>query len=179
MKLVILDRDGVINKDSDDFIKSPDEWEAIPGSLESIARLTRAGHQVVLASNQSGIGRGLFDMDSLNAIHDKMRRLLEAHGGRIDAVFYCPHTAEADCACRKPKPGMFLSIAERFDVELTREIIAVGDSLRDLEAAATAGVTPALVLTGKGAKTRAECSLPKGTLIFDDLAAAVEHILSA
>ncbi|MDR2506902.1 MAG: D-glycero-beta-D-manno-heptose 1,7-bisphosphate 7-phosphatase [Candidatus Accumulibacter sp.] len=179
MKLIILDRDGVINKDSDGFIKSPDEWEAIPGSLESIARLTRAGHRVVLATNQSGIGRGLFDMDSLNAIHDKMRRSLDAHGGRIDAVFYCPHTAEADCACRKPKPGMFLSIAERFEVELAREIIAVGDSLRDLEAAAAAGVTPALVLTGKGAKTRAECGLPEGTLVFDDLAAAVEHILGA
>ena len=111
MKLVILDRDGVINYDSDQYIKSPGEWKPMPGSLEAIAKLTQAGYKVVIASNQSGIGRGLFDMDTLNAIHDKMHRAVQSLGGRIDAVFYCPHTSESKCSCRKPKPGMFLRLS--------------------------------------------------------------------
>jgi D-glycero-D-manno-heptose 1,7-bisphosphate phosphatase len=177
MKFVILDRDGVINKDSENFVKSPDEWEAIPGSLEAIATLTQAGYRVVLATNQSGIARGFFDMDTLNAIHNKMRDALLALGGRIDAIFYCPHAADANCECRKPKPGLFLSIAERFDIDL-EAVFAVGDSLRDLEAAVAAGAKPVLVLTGKGEKTRAEHALPEGTRVFDDLSAFAGHLLA-
>ncbi len=176
MKLVILDRDGVINFDSDRFIKSPAQWNPIPGSLEAIARLTQAGYRVVVASNQSGIDRGLFDMDTLNAIHDKMHRAVKAQGGKIDAIFYCPHSAESNCDCRKPKPGMFERIADCFNVDLANSY-AVGDSLRDLQAAVKAGAKPILVLSGKGKTTQAENTLPPGTLVFDDLAAAVEHIL--
>jgi D-glycero-D-manno-heptose 1,7-bisphosphate phosphatase len=175
MKLVILDRDGVINFDSAQFIKSPDEWKPIPGSLEAIARLNHAGYHVVVATNQSGIGRGLFDMATLNAIHDKMFRALGQHGGRIDAVFYCPCAAEANCDCRKPSPGMFRDIAQRFGVDLAGAP-AVGDSLRDLEAAHAVGAQPILVLTGKGEKTRAAGGLPPDTLIFADLAEAVARI---
>jgi D-glycero-D-manno-heptose 1,7-bisphosphate phosphatase len=177
MKLVILDRDGVINQDSDQFIKSPEEWKPVPGSLEAIAKLNHSGYRVVVASNQSGIGRGLFDMAALNAINDKMYRALGQLGGRIDALFYCPHAAEADCECRKPRAGMFLDIAQRFNVSLAG-VPSVGDSLRDLQAAATAGAQPMLVLTGKGRKTRAAGGLPEGTLVFADLAEAVRHIVS-
>ena len=175
MKLVILDRDGVINQDSDQFIKNTTEWKPIPGSLEAIAKLNHAGYHVVVASNQSGIGRGLLDMGALNAINDKMYRVLAQVGGRIDALFYCPHAAEANCDCRKPKPGMFIDIAQRFNVDLAG-VPSVGDSLRDLQAAATAGAQPILVLTGKGAKTKAAGGLPEGTPVFADLAEAVRHI---
>ena len=176
MKIVILDRDGVINFDSDNFIKSPAEWKPIPGSLEAIARLSQAGFHVVVASNQSGIDRGLFDMDTLNAIHDKMHRAVKAVGGRIDAIFYCPHSADSNCNCRKPKPGMFERIAGCFNIDLANAY-AVGDSLRDLQAAATSGAKPVLVLSGKGKATQADGGTPEGTLVFDDLAAVVEHIL--
>ncbi|HTS53208.1 MAG TPA: D-glycero-beta-D-manno-heptose 1,7-bisphosphate 7-phosphatase [Burkholderiales bacterium] len=177
MKLVILDRDGVINVDSDQFIKSPEEWKAIPGSLEAIARLNHAGYRVVVASNQSGIGRGLFDMAALNAINDKMYRALAQSGGRIDALFYCPHPAEANCSCRKPKPGMFQDIARRFNVDLA-EVPSIGDSLRDVQASAMAGALPMLVLTGKGAKTQAGGGLPTGTCVYRDLAEAVRAIIA-
>jgi D-glycero-D-manno-heptose 1,7-bisphosphate phosphatase len=177
MKLVILDRDGVINQDSDQFIKTPDEWKPIPGSLEAIAKLNHTGYRVVVASNQSGIGRGLFDMAALNAINDKMYRALGLFGGRIDALFYCPHAAEADCDCRKPKPGMFLDIAQRFNVSLIG-VPSVGDSLRDLQAAAAAGADPILVLTGKGKKTKAGGGLPDGTKVHADLAEAVRRIVA-
>jgi len=177
MKLVILDRDGVINYDSDQFIKSPEEWKPLPGSLEAIARLNHAGYRVVVASNQSGIGRGLFDMATLNAINDKMYKALSQVGGRIDALFYCPHPAEANCACRKPKPGMFEDIARRFNTSLL-EVLSVGDSLRDVEASATAGAQPVLVLTGKGKKTHTTGGLPPGTKVFDDLAAAVRAVIA-
>ncbi len=177
MKLVILDRDGVINQDSDQFIKNPDEWKPIPGSLEAIARLNHSGYRVVVASNQSGIGRGLFDMAALNAINDKMYRALGLFGGRIDALFYCPHAAEADCDCRKPRPGMFLDIAQRFNVSLSG-VPSVGDSLRDLQAASTAGAQSILVLTGKGKKTKAAGGLPEGTQTFADLAEAVRRIVA-
>jgi D-glycero-D-manno-heptose 1,7-bisphosphate phosphatase len=170
MKLVILDRDGVINVDSAQFIKSPDEWKPIPGSLEAIARLTQGGFRVVIATNQSGIGRGLFDMAALNAIHDKMHRAVGIAGGRIDAVFYCPHAADSTCACRKPKPGMLEEIARRFNVSL-EGVPTVGDSLRDLQAAAAVGAAPVLVKTGKGLKTAEAGGLPGGTQVFDDLAA--------
>ena len=178
MKLVILDRDGVINFDSEHFIKSPAEWKPIPGSLEAIARLTQAGCRVVVATNQSGIGRGLFDMDTLNAIHEKMHRAVQAQGGKIDAIFFCPHAASANCACRKPKSGMFERIGNCFNADLSAAY-AIGDSLRDLQAAAAVGAKPILVLTGKGEGTQAEAQLPEGTQIFPDLAAAVDHILTA
>jgi D-glycero-D-manno-heptose 1,7-bisphosphate phosphatase len=178
MKLVILDRDGVINFDSDHYIKSPAEWKPIPGSLEAIALLTQAGYRVVVASNQSGIDRGLFDMDMLNAIHDKMHQAVKAAGGRIDAIFFCPHSAESNCACRKPKPGMFERIAGCFNTGLG-DTHAIGDSLRDLQAAATAGAQPVLVLTGHGQETRDKGDIPEGTLVFDDLAAAVGQILKS
>lgn len=176
MKLIILDRDGVINHDSERFIKSPTEWRAIPGSPEAIARLNQAGYRVVVATNQSGIGRGLFDMETLNAIHAKMHQTVQAAGGRIDAIFYCPHAADAKCDCRKPKPGMLHQIADCFNADLAG-VIAVGDSLRDLEAAVEAGASPVLVLTGKGEDTYANETLPEGTQIFDDLAQVVDHLL--
>jgi len=170
MKLVILDRDGTINHDSDQFIKSPAEWQPIKGSLEAIARLTQDGWRVVVATNQSGIARGLFDMATLNAIHDTMHRAVHQAGGRIDAIFFCPHAGDADCECRKPRPGMLLEIAKRMNVEL-EGVPMVGDSLRDVQAAAAAGARPVLVLTGKGRKTRDAGGLPAGTAIFPDLAA--------
>ena len=177
MKLVILDRDGVINEDSDQFIKTPEEWRPIPGSLQAIARLTQAGYRVVVASNQSGIGRGLFDMATHNAINDKMYTALAQVGGRIDALFYCPHPAEANCSCRKPKPGMFDDIARRFNTSLAG-IPSIGDSLRDMQASAAAGAQPVLVLTGKGAKTKAAGGLPDDTQVYDDLAAAVRAMIA-
>ncbi len=176
-KLVILDRDGVINFDSAQFIKSPAEWKPIPDSLEAIARLNQSGYKVVVATNQSGVGRGLLDMDTLNSIHEKMHKTLFAVGGRIDAIFYCPHTADADCACRKPKPGMFKRISETMNVNLNG-VPAIGDSLRDLQASATVGCVPMLVRTGKGEKTLAEGNLPEGTLEFANLSAAVDYILA-
>lgn len=169
MKLVILDRDGTINHDSDHFIKSPAEWRPIEGSLEAIARLTQAGYRVVVATNQSGIARGLFDTATLIAIHDTMQRAAGLAGGRIDAFFFCPHAADAACACRKPKPGMLLEIARRFNVSLS-DVYMVGDAPRDVEAAAAAGARPVLVLTGKGQETFDQRKLPPGTEVFPDLA---------
>lgn len=177
MKLIILDRDGVINFDSDQFIKTPQEWKPIPGSLEAIACLNQAGWRVVVATNQSGVGRGLFDMAMLNAIHARMHKALAMAGGRIDALFYCPHAADSNCACRKPQAGMLLEIAARFNVPLDK-VPTVGDSLRDLQAAAAVGATPMLVKTGKGEKTLVAANLPEGTLVFDDLAAVVSHLLA-
>jgi D-glycero-D-manno-heptose 1,7-bisphosphate phosphatase len=170
MKLVILDRDGTINEDSDDYIKSPAEWRPIPGSLEAIARLTQAGYRVVVATNQSGIGRGLFDAATLNAIHETLQRAVQQAGGRIDAIFFCPHADAAGCECRKPKPGMLLEIGRRLNVALAG-VPMVGDALRDLQAAAAAGARPVLVLTGKGRKTQAAGGLPPGTETYPDLAA--------
>lgn len=175
MKLIVLDRDGVINVDSDQFIKSPDEWKPIPGSLEAIARLNESGWRVVVASNQSGVGRGLFDMDTLNAINEKMTKAIAQAGGRLDAIFFCPHPADSTCDCRKPKPGMFLQIAERFNVDM-KCVPVVGDSLRDLQAGVAVGCQPYLVLTGKGAKTQADPALPEGTLVFPDLAAVAAQL---
>lgn len=175
MKLVILDRDGVINYDSEEFIKNPDEWRPIPGSLDAIARLTQSGWRVVVATNQSGVGRGLLDMASLNAIHAKMHRAVNQAGGRIEAVFYCPDTDESHSPCRKPNPGMFYAIAERLNVAL-EQAPCVGDSLRDLQAAAAVGARPILVLTGKGRKTRAAGKLPEGTEVYPDLAAVAQAL---
>ncbi|MEK7736672.1 MAG: D-glycero-beta-D-manno-heptose 1,7-bisphosphate 7-phosphatase [Pseudomonadota bacterium] len=175
MKLVILDRDGVINFDSDQFIKSPEEWKPIPGSLAAIARLNQQGYRVVVATNQSGIGRGLFGMDMLNAIHDKMLKAAAQAGARIDAVFFCPHTNSDNCNCRKPKSGLLHEIATRYNTELSG-VPVIGDALRDLQAAAAAGAQPILVMTGKGVKTASDPALPPETLMFADLAAAVEHL---
>ena len=177
MKLVILDRDGVINYDSDQFIKNPDEWKPIPGSLEGIAKLHQAGYRIVVASNQSGVGRGLFDMAMLNAIHAKMHKLVGQAGGRIEAVFFCPHPADSVCACRKPRPGMLLEIATRYHVEL-KGVPAIGDALRDLQAAAAVGARPILVMTGKGRRTLEVGGLPEDVRIHADLAAAVQDLLA-
>lgn len=182
MKLVILDRDGVINQDSANFIKNTNEWIALPGSLEAIALLNQSGYRVAVATNQSGISRGLFDMATLNAIHDKMHRALSQVGGRIDALFYCPHAADDNCSCRKPKTGMIEDIGRRFSLNL-HEVFGVGDSLRDLQAFAAAGCKPILVRSGKGEETLAAAqlpnqSLPPNTLIFADLAEAVQHIIA-
>jgi D-glycero-D-manno-heptose 1,7-bisphosphate phosphatase len=175
MKLVILDRDGTINHDSDQYIKSPAEWKPIKGSLEAIARLTQAGYHVVVATNQSGIARGLFDTAALNAIHDTMQRAVQQAGGRIDAIFFCPHAGESDCDCRKPRPGMLLEIGKRMNTPLAG-VPMVGDALRDLQAAAAAGARPVLVLTGKGRSTRDKGGLPTGTEVFPDLAAFAAHL---
>jgi D-glycero-D-manno-heptose 1,7-bisphosphate phosphatase len=176
MKLIILDRDGVINHDSDSFIKSPSEWIPIPGSLEAIARLNQAGYRVVVATNQSGIARGLFNIVTLNAIHQKMHTAAQQVGADIDAVFFCPHSADDNCDCRKPKPGMLHEIAKRFNVSL-KGVPNVGDALRDLQAGYVAGCTPYLVLTGKGEQTRTKGGLPPGTAIYPNLAAVVDHLL--
>src|SRR5687767_6202878 len=175
MKLIILDRDGTINHDSDDHIKSVEEFRPIKGSLEAIARLTHADYRIVVATNQSGIARGLLDTRTLFAIHETLLRSLALVGGRVDAFFFCPHKAEDRCACRKPLPGMLLEVARRFNVALD-DTYMVGDAQRDLEAAAAAGARPVLVLTGKGAATRDAGKLPPGTQVFPDLAAFAAHL---
>ena len=178
MKLVILDRDGTINEDRDDFVKSADEWFPLPGALEAIARLNHAGWRVVLATNQSGLGRGLFDMATLNAIHAKMNTELATYGGRIDAVFFCPHAPDESCTCRKPLPGLLVDAGRRFGVDLS-DVPMVGDSLRDLQAGLAAGCQPHLVRTGKAAVLNdeelagLERAVP-GTVVHADLAAFVE-----
>ena len=176
MKLIILDRDGVINRDSDDFIKSPDEWIALPGSLEAIARLNQAGYKVAVATNQSGIARGLFTVLTLNAIHQKLHTSAQQIGAHVDAIFFCPHASVDNCDCRKPKPGMVRAIGKRFETGL-KGVPIVGDSLRDLQSGYVLGCTPYLVLTGKGQKTREKGGLPPGTQVFADLAAVTDHLL--
>ena len=175
--LVILDRDGVINQDSAEFVKSSDEWRPLPGSIEAIAALSKAGYTVAVASNQSGIARGLLDRQALRNMHRKLRRLVAARAGRIDRIVYCPHGPDEGCDCRKPNPGLFERLARRYDVTLDG-VPAVGDSLRDLQAAAAAGATPILVRTGNGRRT--ERSLPKALTniaVFDDLAAAAAELV--
>ena len=176
MRLVILDRDGVINLDSDAYIKSPEEWKPIPGSLEAIAKLTQASYVVAVATNQAGVGKGLIEMATLNAIHDRMHRAVGQAGGRIDAVFYCPHAPEANCSCRKPKPGLLEEIGRRFNTSL-KGVPCIGDTQRDLEACAAVGAQPMLVLTGKGEATRREDRLPPGTRVFKNLAEAVKSFV--
>jgi len=179
-KLVILDRDGTINQDSDDYVKSADEWIPLPGALEAIARLNHAGWHVVVASNQSGLGRGLFDVASLNAMHTKMHKLLAAAGGRIDAVFYWPHSPEEACQCRKPLPGLFEQIGERYGMDL-KGVHTVGDSLRDLLGGAAVGCATHLVHTGKGEKLKGQAlpkDFPAGTLAHADLAAFADWLIT-
>lgn len=180
MKLIILDRDGVINHDRDDFVKSVDEWIPIPGSMDAIAFLTEAGYTIAVATNQSGLARKYFTMQDLNEMHAKMHRLAVQAGGRIDGIWFCPHLAEDGCGCRKPKPGMVFDILDRFNAEAA-ETWLVGDSLRDLQAMAAAGGKTALVLTGKGRKTLQEqkAGLPESTQVFDDLLAFSQYIMQA
>jgi D-glycero-D-manno-heptose 1,7-bisphosphate phosphatase len=181
VKLVILDRDGTINEDREDFVKSPDEWVPIPGSLEAIAQLNHAGWHVVVASNQSGIGRGLLDMATLNAMHLKMNQALARLGGRVDAVFFCPHTAADQCDCRKPLPGLFRQIGARYGMPLAG-VPVVGDSLRDLQAGAAVGCEPHLVRTGKAAamdeaqRVALAAQVP-GTTVHDHLGAFADFLL--
>ena len=176
MKLVILDRDGVINHESDRFVKSPVEWKPIDGSIAAIARLNRAGYRVVVATNQSGIARGLFDISMLGRIHEKMHRHVSDAGGSIEAIFFCPHGPADHCQCRKPKPGLFNDIGERMHISL-EGVPAIGDSLRDLQASATAGATPILVRTGRGEQTLENPEEIKGIPVYDDLAAAADAII--
>lgn len=175
-KYVILDRDGTINIDSDEFIKSPAEWLPLPGSLEAIALLNRHGYKVVVISNQSGVGRGLFDLATLEAIHAKMRQMVCSAGGSIEAIYFCPHGPDDDCSCRKPKQGLFEAFAADRQVDLTH-VYSIGDSFRDIEAALAAGAKPMLVKTGKGQKTlknHPQLNLP----IFENLYDAATHIVS-
>jgi D-glycero-D-manno-heptose 1,7-bisphosphate phosphatase len=178
MKLVILDRDGVINYDSTNYIKSADEWQALPGSLEAIARLNQAGYRVVVATNQSGLARGLFTPDDLNDIHAKMHRQLAEVGGAVEAVFFCPHADVDNCHCRKPKPGLLHDIAARLGVSLAG-VPMVGDALRDLQAAIASGARPILVLTGKGRKTLGDLAGFSDVTVYDDLAMVVDALLTA
>jgi len=177
-KLIILDRDGVVNVDSEAFIKSPQEWQPIAGSLEAVARLNQAGYRVVVMTNQSGIARGLFTMATLNAIHQKMHAAAQHAGAHFDAVFFCPHAGDDNCDCRKPRPGMYLSLAKRLEISL-KGVPTVGDSLRDLQAGFVVGCVPYLVLTGKGEKTRDLGGLPPGTTIYPNLSAVVDHLLNS
>ena len=173
-KLVILDRDGVINFDSAQYIKSPAEWKPIPGSLEAIARLNQSGYRVVVATNQSGIGRGLFEMDTLNAIHEKMHKALFAVGGRIDAIYYCPHAADSDCDCRKPAPGMILQAARELGIDLPGSFL-IGDKPSDIDAARAAGVgTSYLVASDNPLSVAASTSVSRWSL-----PACVDLILQA
>lgn len=178
MKLIILDRDGVINYDSDDYIKSPEEWIPIPGSLEAIARLNHAGYHVVVASNQSGIGRGYYNLETLNQINQKMHKRLTEVGGLIDAIFFCPHTPEDHCQCRKPAIGMFLQIAERMRCKL-KHVPFVGDTLTDVTAARVAALSPILVRTGKGERTLEKSQAATADVpVYDSLEAYVTNLLS-
>ena len=186
MKLLILDRDGTLNRNRDDYVASADEWEALPGALEAVAKLNQGGWRVVLATNQSGIGRGLFDMVSLNAIHAKMHRQLAAVGGRLDAVFFCPHAPEEACRCRKPAPGLFEQIGARYGLPLAT-VPVVGNALRHVQAGAAAGCPTHLLLSGQSEALRSESGgvpeflipgLPKGTLIHRDLVAFTDWQLA-
>lgn len=180
MKLVILDRDGTVNEDSTDYVKSADEWTPLPGALEAIARLNHAGWHVVIASNQSGLGRGLFDVATLNAMHDKMHQMLTKCGGRVDAVFYCPHAPEDRCHCRKPEPGLFEQIGERYGIEL-KGVPMVGDTLNDMIGALAVGCEPHMVLTGKGEALRGRQlpeHFPKQTQVHADLGAFADFLLA-
>lgn len=177
MKLLVLDRDGVINEDSPHYIKSPDEWHAIPGSLDAIAELSRADWTIVVATNQSGLARGLFNAETFSQINAKMHRAVQETGGHIDAVFFCPHSPDAACRCRKPQPGLLLDIAQRYRVS-TSQLLMVGDTKGDLQAVAAAGGRGILVRTGKGKQTEAAGNLPPGVMVFNDLAAVAADLLN-
>ena len=182
VKLVILGRDGILNEFRDDHVKAPEEWTPIPGALEAVARLNHAGWHAVVATNQSGIGRGMIDMVSINAVHAHMLRQLMAVGGRIDAVFFCPHTPEDGCNCRKPLPGLMRDIAKRYGID-PKHVPMVADTLRDLQAAQAAGCEPHLVLSGRAAVLDAAqikhlVGQVPHTQVHVDLAAFAEHLLT-
>lgn len=177
MRLIILDRDGVINQDSDNYIKSPAEYIPLPGSLEAITRLNNAGYTVAVATNQSGIGRGLYDQETLDAIHAKLSGLLAELGGHIEGIFFCPHTPDDQCDCRKPAPGLLQQISEHFGVPLLG-VPLVGDALRDLQAARAVGASPILVRTGKGMRTLEQGDDLEDVPVFDNLAAVVDDLLT-
>jgi D-glycero-D-manno-heptose 1,7-bisphosphate phosphatase len=178
MKLVILDRDGVINDESDDYIRSEDDWVPIEGSIEAIARLCQADYRVVVVTNQSGIARGLLTIEDLHAIHQRMRKEVSAGGGRIDAIFICPHKSDDDCECRKPRPGMLNSIMERLETGLTG-VPLIGDSLRDVQSAMVVGARPILVRTGHGERTLEQNPHLDNVEVFDDLAGFVDELLDS
>lgn len=178
MRLVILDRDGVINQDSDAFIKSAEEWVALAGSIDAISRLSRGGFEVAVASNQSGLGRGLFSRQHLHAMHRKLRRAVTTNGGRLGKIVVCPHAPDAGCDCRKPGPGLLLRLGRLYNTSL-RGVPVIGDSLRDLQAAVAVGARPILVLTGKGKETRAALNAADiNAEVFRDLSAAATHLLN-
>ena len=178
MRLLILDRDGVINEESADFVKSPQEWQPIPGSLEAIARASHAGCRIVVASNQSGLARGLLDIDALNQIHQRMLQELAAVGGTIDAFFFCPHGPDDNCDCRKPNTGLLEEISRRLRVPLT-DVPVVADRLSDVQAARGVGARPILVLTGRGKQTLHDSGDTLTDIaVFPNLAAVVEHLLT-
>ena len=178
IKLVILDRDGVINLDSDNYIRTLQQWIAIPSSIQAIAELSRSGYSIAVATNQSGIGRGYYDLATLEAMHQKMIALVEAQGGKIDKIVFCPHLDEDHCHCRKPKPGMLQQILDEFGAQPSSAYF-VGDSLRDLQAAWAIDMPAALVKTGKGQRTLDKTALPESTLVFEDLADFSRHLLAA
>lgn len=177
-KVIILDRDGVINEDQRDFIKTPEEWIPIPGSLDAIAKLNQAGFIISVCSNQSGVGRGIISEDNLELIHAKMLEHVERAGGKIDSIFYCPHMPDANCECRKPKSQMVLDICHKYGLADCTNLILVGDSLRDLQAIYNVGGIPALVKTGNGQNTLLEGNLPDNLLIFEDLLDFSNYILT-
>ena len=166
--MLILDRDGVINHDSDEYIKTVDEWIPIKGSLEAITRLKKAGHLITVATNQSGIGRGMFSEETLEAMHQKLHDLLGQRGVAIDGIYYCPHTPSDNCVCRKPKPGLLLQIAQAFSIDL-KQAIFVGDSFSDIQAARMVGAQPVLLRTGKGPRTLAKYGPLENVPVYDDL----------
>ena len=175
MKLLILDRDGVINHDSDAYIKSVAEWLPLPGAIEAIAHLHQAGWTVAIATNQSGLARGYYDLATLEAMHERLRSLVAEQGGEVGLIVHCPHGPDDQCSCRKPRPGLLQTIAAHYDQPLAG-VWFVGASLSDLQAATAAAAQPVLVKTGKGLRTLAR-ELPEGTLIFDDLAAVARHLI--
>ena len=177
MKLVILDRDGVINEDSDDYIKSAEEFHFIPGSLEAIARLNQAGYRVAVATNQSGLARGYFDLDTLNTMHGKLRQALAALGGHIELIAFCPHGPDDGCDCRKPLPGLLREIGERLGISLAG-VPVIGDTLRDVEAARAVGASPILVRSGKGERTLTNNKGLEGVAVYADLGEAVDALLA-
>jgi len=180
-QVVILDRDGVINEDSDEYIKSPDEWHAIPGSLEAIAKLNKAGLKVVIATNQSGVARGLFSIATLRKIHQKMQNELAKIGGHIDDIFYCPHHPDDNCACRKPQPKMLLDILQKYDCWGDRPValtLFIGDSFKDIQTARKVGCDVILVKTGKGNKTLKEHHNElKDIPVYKDLLQAINSFI--
>ena len=178
MKLVVLDRDGVINQDSDNFIKTVDEFIPLPGSIEAIAKLKHAGYQVYIATNQSGIFRGYYNVATLNAMHEKLATLLQEYDVKIDGIEFCPHGPDDNCDCRKPKAGMYLTIAKQAGLSDYSNILVVGDSLRDLQAARTINAKPHLVRTGKGEQTINKGDGLKDIPVYNDLSDFVNQLLS-